>query len=419
MVQRSPHAAGRRVPRLADLRRRPGLHPLHHAPLLRRQAGLEAGRPRRASGSGQGRAAGHRQGGGPGPGCAAKSCSSRATPSRWTSSPALQQPRPVPGNAKPGDVEFARARGRARSIPAPAPTPSRLTSRRPPGVRHRQDGEKTGTARARLIPNLDWSFNFDNGEVPTTWLGCAYRHIVIDWDLYQKPTKADPQAGQMYIYISEPVRQCRSLAPLMTTATSGCPGRTCCGSCGSTARASVPGRRRRSQAVRRLAQVPPCGREGHRQVRVVELSGPQDGERRRDRRRTAAWAAAKGAAGRRQRRPVQDHDDPQGDVEPGLVRPGHLPRLHDPGGRDGSGKGRQVADIGLIAQRYADLMGPASSSRSGPGPRSSAASRPTLPLKWEPNVWYTMSSRPPQRTGRRPSRPRSGRRGKRSRPVGC
>ena len=62
-------------------------------------------------------------------------------------------------------------------------------------------GELTGTARLRVVPNLDWSFNFDDGQVPMTWVGCAYRHIVIDYDLYSKLTQQDPQAGQLYIYL--------------------------------------------------------------------------------------------------------------------------------------------------------------------------------------------------------------------------
>ena len=62
-------------------------------------------------------------------------------------------------------------------------------------------GDVEGSARIRIIPDLDWSYDFDNGEVPVTWVGMRYRHIVIDFDLYQKLTAADPQAGQLYIYV--------------------------------------------------------------------------------------------------------------------------------------------------------------------------------------------------------------------------
>jgi outer membrane protein assembly factor BamB len=62
-------------------------------------------------------------------------------------------------------------------------------------------GELTGAARVRVIPDLDWAFNFDDGEVPKTWVAAGFRHVVIDWDLYQKLLKANPMAANLYIYI--------------------------------------------------------------------------------------------------------------------------------------------------------------------------------------------------------------------------
>jgi len=62
-------------------------------------------------------------------------------------------------------------------------------------------GGVEGNARIRIVPDLDWSYNFDDGVVPVTWVGIRYRHIVIDFDLYQKLTAADPQAGQLYIFL--------------------------------------------------------------------------------------------------------------------------------------------------------------------------------------------------------------------------
>lgn len=63
-------------------------------------------------------------------------------------------------------------------------------------------GEVTGTARIRVVPNLPWSFDFDNGEVPITWVGMRYRHVPLDYDLFQSLTAEDPQAGQLYIYFA-------------------------------------------------------------------------------------------------------------------------------------------------------------------------------------------------------------------------
>lgn len=34
----------------------------------------------------------------------------------------------------------------------------------------------TSKARARIIPPLPWSFDFNDGKVPATWIGAAYRH---------------------------------------------------------------------------------------------------------------------------------------------------------------------------------------------------------------------------------------------------
>jgi outer membrane protein assembly factor BamB len=62
-------------------------------------------------------------------------------------------------------------------------------------------GDVTGQARIRVVPGLDWEFNFDNGAVPLTWVGMRYRNIAIDYDLLTKLTEADPLAGQLYIYL--------------------------------------------------------------------------------------------------------------------------------------------------------------------------------------------------------------------------
>ena len=62
-------------------------------------------------------------------------------------------------------------------------------------------GELTAKARVRVVPELKWSFDFDKGKVPATWVGAAYRHIVLDWDLLTKLKAQDPQAALLYIYL--------------------------------------------------------------------------------------------------------------------------------------------------------------------------------------------------------------------------
>ena len=40
----------------------------------------------------------------------------------------------------------------------------------------------TSQARARVIPPLPWSFDFDDQQVPVTWIGAAYRHLPFEID---------------------------------------------------------------------------------------------------------------------------------------------------------------------------------------------------------------------------------------------
>jgi outer membrane protein assembly factor BamB len=63
-------------------------------------------------------------------------------------------------------------------------------------------GELTSTARIRTVPNFPWSFDFSSGKVPETWIGAAYRHIILDDDLLQSLKTQNPRAAQLYIYVS-------------------------------------------------------------------------------------------------------------------------------------------------------------------------------------------------------------------------
>ncbi|MEW4528660.1 PQQ-binding-like beta-propeller repeat protein [Maioricimonas sp. JC845] len=62
-------------------------------------------------------------------------------------------------------------------------------------------GDLTGTARIRVVPSLPWTYDFDSGNVPVTWVGARYRHVVIDYDLFQELNETDPQAAQLYLYL--------------------------------------------------------------------------------------------------------------------------------------------------------------------------------------------------------------------------
>ncbi|WP_437187363.1 PQQ-binding-like beta-propeller repeat protein [Planctomicrobium sp. SH668] len=58
-----------------------------------------------------------------------------------------------------------------------------------------------GRARMRIVPDLNWSFDFNDGKVPETWVGCAYRHVAMDWDLLTKLRDENPTASSLYIYL--------------------------------------------------------------------------------------------------------------------------------------------------------------------------------------------------------------------------
>jgi hypothetical protein len=35
-----------------------------------------------------------------------------------------------------------------------------------------------GQARVRVVPELPWNFDFADGQVPVTWIGARYRHVI-------------------------------------------------------------------------------------------------------------------------------------------------------------------------------------------------------------------------------------------------
>lgn len=61
-------------------------------------------------------------------------------------------------------------------------------------------GELSGQARVRTIPSLPWSVDFDNGEIPVTWVGARYRHVPLDFELMMSLKEKDQLASDLYIY---------------------------------------------------------------------------------------------------------------------------------------------------------------------------------------------------------------------------
>lgn len=62
-------------------------------------------------------------------------------------------------------------------------------------------GELTASARLRVVPDLPWSYDFDNGEIPITWVGLRYRHVVMDYDLMTTLAAENTLTRDLYMYI--------------------------------------------------------------------------------------------------------------------------------------------------------------------------------------------------------------------------
>ncbi len=68
-------------------------------------------------------------------------------------------------------------------------------------------GSLKGTSRVRVIPDLNWKFDFNDGQIPVTWVGVRARHIPIDYDLLKKIEAKSRLARQLYIYVFGRVRR--------------------------------------------------------------------------------------------------------------------------------------------------------------------------------------------------------------------
>lgn len=63
-------------------------------------------------------------------------------------------------------------------------------------------GANSGEGRVRVVPTLEWKFDFDGGQrVPATWVGMRYRNVVVDGPLLEELREEDPIAADAYIYL--------------------------------------------------------------------------------------------------------------------------------------------------------------------------------------------------------------------------
>ena len=97
----------------------------------------------------------------------------------------------------PGKIEPSKVPGKENQIVfTPAPDSGHAVSFVTAKV-----GELSSTARIRTVPDFPWSVDFSDGKIPETWIGSAYRHIVLDDDLLNSLKTKDPRAARLYIYL--------------------------------------------------------------------------------------------------------------------------------------------------------------------------------------------------------------------------
>jgi outer membrane protein assembly factor BamB len=103
-------------------------------------------------------------------------------------------------DAKPEEVKFsltgpgtvdAKGEYLTPSDPTPAAT-----------IVKAEVGSLKGTARIRIVPDLNWRFDFNDGKIPVTWIGARARHVPADYDLIKSLEQKSPLARQLYIFLN-------------------------------------------------------------------------------------------------------------------------------------------------------------------------------------------------------------------------
>lgn len=103
-------------------------------------------------------------------------------------------------DAKPEEVKFSVTGGGSIDAKGDYTTPS---GTKPIAVTVKAEfGSLKGTSRVRVIPDLDWKFDFNDGQIPVTWVGVRGRHIPIDYDLLKKIEAKSHLARKLYIYVT-------------------------------------------------------------------------------------------------------------------------------------------------------------------------------------------------------------------------
>ncbi len=244
-------------------------------------------------------------------------------------------------------------------------------------------GNLEGKARIRLVPDYDWTFNFDDGLVPVTWVGCRYRHIALDYDLLKKLEKENPLASQVYIY-------------LMTSFTNSNNPKVTAGQAAQVYNDATP-RRTWSALLRFLELLTTVKTLDQAKAKLDPALAILAREKFIAKH---AWTNPKTgiqlAVTRGPRKidgngvMVKIKTIPKGARSQGWM--GHIDGFNYTIQADvlGARKDKKMPDIGLAAQRYTlDLQGANQRLQIRTWPTQERMAKSSA-FKWEPNKWYTM-----------------------------
>jgi len=238
----------------------------------------------------------------------------------------------------------------------------------------------TGQARIRAVPPLPWEFDFSDGVVPVSWVGCRYRNIVLDFDLLQSLRQRDETAAGLYIY-------------LMTTFTNtGQPTATFVDTPAGTRWRSFLIYFGLENEITTLDQAKQAFDAGLQMLADEQVIGGWNWN-------TAAGGNIQFSATRGPRQmdgnPVMTKITtiPLGTRSQGWLGATDLLDYTIQADVQGGTRNGLVPDIGLIAQRYTlDMMGASQQLQIRTWtPQLQMAV--TVPFQWQPDVWYTMKFR--------------------------
>ena len=241
-------------------------------------------------------------------------------------------------------------------------------------------GELTGTARIRVVPELPWSIDFQDGLVPVTWVGARYRNIAVDIDLYQALTKQDALTGQLYLY-------------LMTSFTNS--GRNVATYDDSNPRLQWTGFLRFLKLLGEVKTLDEAKQklDAPLQTLVKEkfLAKWEWSEWSANDRKGIRLVATRGSrAIDGNGVMVKVKTIPKGTRSQSWMGHTYFNNYTIQADVMGARKDGKMPDVGLIGQRYTlDLMGASQQLQIRTWPPQLRMAK-TVPFKWEPNVWYTI-----------------------------